>query len=153
MADSKQMTGPVLFAYDGCDLAKFSIEQAARELAPGREAIVVTVWQPADVGFVLPAGGQHLDALNAADVGSAAEKVAAEGAAIANQAGFHATALTVEAAPTWKGIVQVAEDRGASLIVLGAHCHSGLLDHLLGNVSSSVVTNAPVSVLVVHPAA
>jgi len=42
--------GPAIFAYDGSDLAAYAIEQAARQLAPGREALVVCVWQPADVG-------------------------------------------------------------------------------------------------------
>ena len=41
----------VLVAYDGSDLAAYAIERAGRELAPGREAIVVCVWHPADVGF------------------------------------------------------------------------------------------------------
>ncbi len=47
--------GPVLFAYDGSELAELAIEEAGRQLAPGREALVVCVWQPADVGF-LPTG-------------------------------------------------------------------------------------------------
>jgi hypothetical protein len=42
---------PVVFAYDGSELAAFAIERAATQLAPGRDALVVCVWQPADVGF------------------------------------------------------------------------------------------------------
>jgi hypothetical protein len=52
---------PVLFAYDGSELAALAIEQAAEQLAPGRDALVVCVWQPADVGFV-PADERHFDA-------------------------------------------------------------------------------------------
>jgi nucleotide-binding universal stress UspA family protein len=141
--------GPVLFAYDGSDLARFAIEQAGRELAPGRAALVLCVWQPADVGFV-PVGGQHFDALDASEVGSAAEETAADGAAFAEQEGFRPESLAVEAAPTWKGIVRVAEDREASLIVLGSHRRTGLVGHLLGSVAAAVVTHAAASVLVVH---
>ncbi|HEX4519239.1 MAG TPA: universal stress protein [Gaiellaceae bacterium] len=142
-------TGPVLFAYDGSDLAKFAVEQAAHELTPGRQAIVLCVWQPADVGFV-PASGKHLDALNADEVRQAAEETAAEGAALAESHGFRAESLTVEAAPTWKGIAEVAEERGATLIVLAPHRRHGLVGHLLGSVTSAVIAHTSLAVLVVH---
>jgi nucleotide-binding universal stress UspA family protein len=141
--------GLVLFAYDGSDLATFAIEHAGRELAPGRPALVLCVWQPADVGFV-PAGGQHFDALDASDVRDAAAQTAAQGAAIAQNEGFHADSLTIEAAPTWKGIVEIAEHHRASLIVLGSHRRTGIIGHLLGSVTGAVVTHATASVLVVH---
>jgi hypothetical protein len=35
--------GPVLFAYDGSELAAFAIEQAGRQLATARDALVVCV--------------------------------------------------------------------------------------------------------------
>ena len=38
-------SGPVLFAYDGSELAELGIEQAGRQLAHGRDALVVCVWQ------------------------------------------------------------------------------------------------------------
>jgi nucleotide-binding universal stress UspA family protein len=139
----------VLFAYDGSDLAAFAIRQAGRELATGRAALVLCVWQPADVGF-LPVRGQHFDALDASEVRSAAEETAAQGAALADQEGFRSESLTVEAAPTWKGIVRVADERGASLIVLGSHRRTGIIGHLLGSVTGAVVTHSTASVLVVH---
>src|ERR1700679_1583176 len=80
-------SGPVLFAYDGSELAQFAIEQAAHQPPTGRGAVVLCVWQPADVGF-LPVGGRHLDALNATEVQAAAEETAAQGASLAEQAGF-----------------------------------------------------------------
>jgi nucleotide-binding universal stress UspA family protein len=58
--------------------------------------------------------------------------------------------MEVEAAPTWKGIVKVAEDEQASLIVLGSHRRSGIIGHLLGSVSAAVVAHSAFSVLVVH---
>jgi nucleotide-binding universal stress UspA family protein len=142
-------TGPVLFAYDGSELAKLAIEDAGRQLTPGREALVVCVWQPADVGFV-PTGGQHFDAAAAGDVRKAAEETAAHGASLAEQAGFQSQSVAIEAAPTWKGIIEVAEARGASLIVLGSHHRRGLMGHLLGSVASAVVAHSAFSVLIVH---
>ena len=53
------------------------------------------------------------------------EQTAAHGAALAEKAGFRAQSMAVEAAPTWKGIVETAEERQASLIVLGSHRRSG----------------------------
>lgn len=142
-------TGPVLFAYDGCDLAKFAIEQAGLQLAPGRDALVVCVWQPADVGF-LPTGGRHLNAAQATEVRAAAEETAAHGASLAERAGFRPRSIAVETAPTWKGIVTVADEHEASLIVLGSHRRTGLVGHLLGSVAAAVVAHSAASVLVVH---
>jgi len=141
--------GPVLFAYDGSELAKLAIEQAALQLAPGREALITCVWQPGDVGFV-PTGERHLNAAEATEVCSAAEETAAHGASLATAAGFRAQSVVIEAAPTWKGIVEVAEKREASLIVLGSHRRSGLVGHLLGSVGAAVVAHSASSVLVVH---
>jgi nucleotide-binding universal stress UspA family protein len=141
--------GPVLFAYDGSELAELAIEQAGRQLAPGREAVVVCVWQPADVGF-LPLGGQHFDAAESSQVREAAEETAAHGASLAENAGFRPQSVAIRAAPTWKGIIEVAEERKASLIVLGSHRRSGLAGHLLGSVAAALVSHSMSSVLVVH---
>lgn len=142
-------SGPVLLAYDGCELAQYAIEQAGLQLAPAREALVVCVWQTGDVGF-LPVGGRHLNAAQATEVRAAAEETAAHGASLAEQAGFRAQSVAVEAAPTWKGLLAVAEQREASLIVLGSHRRTGLVGHLLGSVAGAVVGHAAVSVLVVR---
>jgi nucleotide-binding universal stress UspA family protein len=141
--------GPVLFAYDGSELAAIAIEEGGRQLATGRDALVLCVWQPADVGFV-PVSNRHFDADQAGEVHRAAEETAAYGASLAQRAGFRARSFAVEAAPTWKGIVELAEEQSASLIVLGSHRRTGLVGHLLGSVAAAVVAHAAVSVLVVH---
>lgn len=142
-------SGPVLFAYDGSELATFAIEQAGRELAPGREALVLCVWQPADVGFVL-ANEQQFNADEASQVQAAAQEVAAHGATLADKAGFRSQSLAVQAGPTWKGIVATAVERKASLIVLGSHRRRGLEKYFLGSVAAAVVAHSQASVLVVH---
>jgi nucleotide-binding universal stress UspA family protein len=140
------MAGAVIFAYDGSDLAKAAIAAAGRELAPGRDAFVVTVWQPVNVGFVssLPVRAQQAE-----EVGRAARLTANEGATLADAAGFNARGVAIEAAPTWQGIVQAADEHDASLIVLGPHRRNGLLGHLQGSVAAAVVAHTTTPVLII----
>ncbi len=143
--------GPVVFAYDGSELAKLAIDEAGRQLASGRDALVLTVWQPFDVGFV-PAVALRIDAAAAGDVRDAAQRTAAEGSALAEAAGFEASGIEVEAAPTWKGIVHAADEHDASLIVLGSHGRTGLAGVVLGSVAEAVAAHSRRSVLIIHGA-
>jgi nucleotide-binding universal stress UspA family protein/MFS family permease len=143
----RDVRAPVVFAYDGTRLADNAIQCAAGELEPGRCALVVCVWQPANVGFT-PTDKQHFDADKAQEVRRAAERTAAHGATLAEQAGFRAESIAVEAAPTWQGIVRAADEHGASLIVLGPHRRSGLLGHLQGSVAAAVMSHSDIPVMV-----
>jgi nucleotide-binding universal stress UspA family protein len=140
----------VLFAYDGSELAALAINKAGGQLATGRDAVVLCVWQPVDVGFV-PVSKRHFDADRAPEVRRAAEETAAHGASLAEEAGFRSQSLAVEGAPTWKAIVETAAERNASLIVVGSHRRSGLVGHLQGSVAAAVVAHSASSVLIVHP--
>jgi nucleotide-binding universal stress UspA family protein len=148
-SDASPGRGPIVFAYDGSELAKLAIEEAGRQLAPGRDALVLTVWQPFDVGFV-PTVALQINAAEIAEVREAAERTAADGASLAKAAGFEARGLEAEVAPTWKGIVQVAEEYDANLIVLGSHGRTGLAGVLLGSVAEAVAAHSRRSVLIVH---
>jgi MFS family permease len=139
---------PVLFAYDGSELAAYAIAQAAAHLAPRRDALVACVWQPVDVGFT-PVDRTHFDADQASEVRRAAEQTAAHGAALAEEAGFLARSVAVEAAPTWKGILAAADEHNASLIVLGPHRRNGLLGHLQGSVAAAVAAHTDIPVLII----
>jgi nucleotide-binding universal stress UspA family protein len=141
--------GPVVFAYDGSELAKLAIDEAGRQLPPGRDALVLTVWQPFDVGFVPPVP-LRLDAAEIADVRDAAQRTAADGASLAEAVGFKARALEIEAAPTWKGIVHAADEHDASLIVLGSHGRTGFSGVLLGSVAEAVAGHSRRTVLIAH---
>jgi nucleotide-binding universal stress UspA family protein len=141
--------GPVLFAYDGSDLAKLAIDEAGRQLAPGRDAIVLTVWRPYGVGFI-PPPEVEFDAAATDEVRKAAEETAAQGASMAQAAGFRAQTLAVKEPTTWKGIARVADDRDASVIVLGSHGKSGLTGIFLGSVASAVAAHSGRTVLIVH---
>jgi nucleotide-binding universal stress UspA family protein len=141
--------GPIVFAYDGSDLAKLAIEEAARELASGRAALVLTVYQPFDVGFV-PVAGVRFDAAQISEVRRAAEQTAAEGAALARAAGFSASSAATESSPTWRGIVKVADEHDSPLIVLGSHGRTGLAGVLIGSVAEAVAQHSRRSVLIAH---
>jgi nucleotide-binding universal stress UspA family protein len=141
--------GPIVFAYDGSELARGAIGEAARQFGPGRAAIVLTVWRPADVGFVPPAE-LEIDAARRDEVKRAAEATAADGASLAEAAGFRAQSATTEAVPTWKGIVDFAENHDASLIVLGSHGRSGLATVLIGSVAAAVAAHCATPVLIAH---
>lgn len=141
-------SGPVLIAYDGSERAASAIDLAATQLSGQRDALVVCVWQPADVGFT-PVGTEPFDADQASEVRRAAERTAARGAALARAAGFTAHSVAVEAAPTWQGIVDTAKKHTASVIVIGPHRRNGLLGHLQGSVAAAVVAHATTPVLVV----
>lgn len=141
--------GPVLFAYDGSDLAKLAIKEAGRQLRPGRDALVLTVWRPFGVGFI-PPPGVKFDAAATEEVRRAAEQTATQGASVAQAVGFRAQSLEVKEPDTWKAITGVADDRDASLIVLGSHGKSGFTGMFLGSVAGTVAAHSGRSVLIVH---
>jgi nucleotide-binding universal stress UspA family protein len=141
--------GPVLFAYDGSDLARLGIEEAGRQLEPGRDAVVVTVWRPYGVGFI-PLPEVKFNAAATDEVGKAAEETAAQGASMAQAAGFRARSLAIKEPTTWKGIARVADDLDASMIVLGSHGKSGVAGIFLGSVAGAVAAHSGRTVLIVH---
>jgi nucleotide-binding universal stress UspA family protein len=91
-----------------------------------------------------------MDADNASEVRMAAEGTAAYGGSLAEKAGFRTQSVAIQAAVAWSGILKVAEERDASLIVLGSHRRDDPLSHLLGSVAAGVVAHSEAGVLVVH---
>ena len=129
--------GPVLFAYDGSDLARAAIAEAGHQLPRRREALVLTVWRTFNVGFT-PEPDAQFDAACGDEVRQAAEQTAARGAALADAAGFRAHALAVEGTPAWKAVIDTAKEHDASLIVLGSHRRAGLGSLVAGSVAGDV---------------
>jgi nucleotide-binding universal stress UspA family protein len=148
-ADQTDGPGPVVIAYDGSELSRLAIQEAGELLGGGREALVVCVWQPFDVGFV-PVDDAALDAKQIQDVKAAARRTADAGASLAQAAGFAARGLAVEASPTWKGIVETGEEHAAAVIVLGSHGRSGLAGKLVGSVAGAVSDHSHRTVLIAH---
>lgn len=48
-----------------------------------------------------------------------------------------------------EGIIQIANEIGADLIIMGSHGHTGVKKMMLGSVAQNVLTQSPVPVLIV----
>jgi nucleotide-binding universal stress UspA family protein len=138
-----------VFAYDGSDLTKEAIAEAASQRSADRQALILTVSQPFNVGFVAPRE-LKIDAAAAGEVRAAAEQAAAQGASLAQAVGFEARSMARKASTTWKGIVEAADEQDSSLIVLGSHGRTGLADVLIGGVAEAVAAHSRRPVFIVH---
>ena len=142
---------PILICYDGSDDAQRAIDAAA-DLFGARRAIVLDVGPPltaaeslAVMAPVTP--GAAFEELNEDD----ARQRARAGAGLARRAGFTAEARAGLAAPTWEGIVDVADEIDAAVIVLGSRGLAGARELLEGSVSHQVAEHAGRPVLIVTP--
>jgi nucleotide-binding universal stress UspA family protein len=142
---------PILICYDGSDNAARAIATAATILG-SRRAVVLDIAPPmtgaesvAAVSSVVP--GSAFEDLNTAQAG----QVASQGADIARSEGFEAEARGVLAAPTWQGIVDVADELDAPVIVIGSRGLSGLREIVEGSLSHQIAEHAGRPVLIVPP--
>ena len=143
--------GPILFGYDGSEQAKASIHAAARQLRAGRDAIVVTVWEP--LAGLLVASPAYASSEIAATAEAEARSTAKEGARLARSAGFHATPEIATGDPVWQAIVDAAEQHDAGIVVVGSHGRTGIGLAVIGSVAAAVARHAERPVLIVHPPA
>jgi nucleotide-binding universal stress UspA family protein len=141
--------GPILICYDDSKGARHAIEAAAALLPKGR-AVVLDVAPPltvtesyASLSAVVP----DFEELNTDDALARART----GAEHARDAGFDAEARADMAAPTWDGVVEVAEEIGAPVIVLGSRGLTGAQELLRGSFSHDVAEHAGRPVLIVPP--
>jgi nucleotide-binding universal stress UspA family protein len=146
--------GPLLLCYDGSEDAKHAIEHAGRLLG-GRDALVVTVWQPTPALGSFAFAGATDSMFDFVEVNRAAAdlggRVAGDGVRIAQQAGLHAEPVAVESTgPVWKTIVEIADRYDAATIVMGSRGLTGLQSMLLGSVSSAIVHHADRPTLVIR---
>ena len=152
---SGTLDGPVLIAYDGSDAAKQAIDVAGRLLS-GRPALVVHVWESQfrrGLTMRVLAQGAMAGIVEQLD-GALAEAAAAttdEGVALARAAGLEASGETLEAsAGIWRVVASAARTHDAAVVVTGARGIGGARSALLGSVSSGLIHNAELPILVVH---
>ena len=141
---------PILICYHGSDGARRAIEVAA-ELLGHRHAVVLDVaprLTPAEsVVSVTAVPVAPFESLNLDD----AVTGAAEGAERARSAGFDAVARGGIAAPRWEGVVEVADEIDAAVIVTGSRGLNGAEEFLEGSFSHDIARHAGRPVLIVPP--
>ncbi len=143
---------PVLFAYDGSDHAKQAIEQAGAELRLPRKAIVVAAYEPLEA---LPFWGRPAAIVPDElidQAGKEAARTAAEGAELANSAGFDASSAVREEDRASAAILAAAKEADAGIIVLGSHGRGPVGSAVLGSVATSVAHHADLPVMICRPA-
>ena len=152
------LDGPVVAAYDGSEGAQRAI-QAVGRLLTGRAAVVVHAWEPVfhrtltarALAAQEPVDGLHEIAveLERAVAESAAARTE-NGLAVARAAGLDAVGETVESDDgAWRAVAGAARAHGASVIAVGTRGLGAARSVLLGSVSSGLVQNAELPVLVV----
>ncbi|RKQ86140.1 nucleotide-binding universal stress UspA family protein [Solirubrobacter pauli] len=154
--DDVRLDGPVVVAYDGSDGANGAIGAVARLLA--RRTVVVHAWEPVhhralghralDAGPIddVPAMLLELHRALADDAAETTER----GVQVARAAGLDAVGDTVEADEgTWRAVVSAARAHDAAVVATGTRGLGAARSVLLGSVSSGLVQNAVLPVLVV----
>jgi nucleotide-binding universal stress UspA family protein len=154
---SPESSGPLLLAYDGSEPARTAVTTAA-QLFPGRPAVVMHAWESplrhSLAGHALsslPMTGIR-ESINDLDelLANSAREQAEEGAELARQHGLEARAESVEStAGVWRALIDATVPLGASLVVAGSRGRGAIASTLLGSVSSGLVHNAELPVLIV----
>jgi nucleotide-binding universal stress UspA family protein len=152
------LDGPVIAAYDGSEGAGRAIEAVGRLLA-GRATVVVHAWEPvfhrALVARGLDAGGPIDDLRGTVGelhraVAESAAATTETGLSVARAAGLDAVGDTVESDEgAWRAVAAAARAHGASVIAVGTRGLGAARSVLLGSVSSGLIQNAELPVLVV----
>jgi nucleotide-binding universal stress UspA family protein len=151
------LDGPAVAAYDGSPGAKHAILALGRLLSR-RATVVAYAWEPAFhrslVARALAAG--PVDDLREVvedlheDFADRAAATTQDGVAAARAAGLDAVGETVESDEgAWRAIAAAARTHGASVIATGTRGFGAARSALLGSVSSGLIQNAELPILVV----
>ena len=142
---------PIIICYDDSEDSRRAIEAAA-ELLPNRRAVVLDVGPVvtpeqayASAAFAVPGFEEE----NLADAAARAQR----GVDHALTHGIQATAKATVEAPIWQGVLDVADQTDAAVIVIGSRGLHGLREAVEGSLSHDVSDHSHRPVLVVPPAA
>jgi nucleotide-binding universal stress UspA family protein len=141
---------PILICYDGSEDARRAIAAAA-ELLSHRPAVVLDVTPPVTVeeeeaSLLTPVSPDIIES-RVRDV----RRLAHRGAQLARGAGLDADERVDVAAPTWQGVVQVADEIDAAVIVVGSRGLSGARQLFEGSLSHELIRHAGRPLLIVPP--
>lgn len=145
------MFGNVLVATDGSERSQCAVEAAVSFAAEtGATLTFLNVRQRHP--FLLSPETGLTDAIASANVEHEAQRYARAlvdaAAEKARAAGVGATSVTVASGAPYRGIMDVAEQRGCDLIFMASHGRRGIGAILLGSEVQKVLTNSRIPVLV-----
>jgi nucleotide-binding universal stress UspA family protein len=133
----------IVVGYDGSPPSERALERAGTLVAPGGRVVVVTASPslgPAGVVAEPILDSPARDELSA---------IVRRGRALLHQRGTEATFVATDSDPA-EGLIRVARDEAAELIIVG-HTGSGYVTRaLLGSTAVNVLRHAPCDVLVVR---
>ncbi len=144
---------PLFICFDGSEDARSALEDAA-DLFPGRSALVATAWHSL-AGLMLHTDIEDLsgemreaaDELDAADH-DAAQRIAGEGAELARESGLRAEpSVAASDRRLWPGLLRLADDRRAAILVAGDRGQSNVETALLGSVAHGLLHHSERPVL------
>lgn len=137
------MSGEIVLGYDGSECADAALGHAIALAAALGVGLVVVYSAEPPFRSVGEEYREHLRALE--EIGARATSSAV---AAAQDAGIEAEAVVVDDKPA-EGLVRVAEDRGASMIVVGTWSERPLRGAILGSVPFKLLHQSTVPVVAV----
>jgi nucleotide-binding universal stress UspA family protein len=144
----------ILLATDGSKFSEAATQAAAATIVPkNSEVLVLQAVEPLSYSTppqMAPGYAPELAGKREEQMKDAKASVAAT-AKVLESAGFAVKTRVVEADPR-TAILDIGEESGVDLIVLGSHGRRGLQKFLLGSVAESVARHARCSVLIVRMA-
>ena len=155
--------GPILIAFDGSNAAIEAVGHAAGLLGDGREAIILTVWEPGLLtaavapipgGLGAPVPPPDVEQVRDLDRSEEehADRIAAEGVAIASKHGLKATPKVArDVASVASTILEVADQHDSAAIVIGSKRHSAIASMLLGSTTEAVLHKTSRPLVVIRP--
>ena len=143
---------PMLICYDGSRGARRAIAAAAAVLSP-RPAVVLELTQPVtadeeEAAFILAGSPSNNLEQRLRDV----RRTAHRGVQVARAHGLDATGRVDVVGTFWKGVVAVADDLDASVIVVGSEGLGRGRELVEGSLSRDLAIHAGRPLLVVPPA-
>jgi nucleotide-binding universal stress UspA family protein len=148
------MSSTTIFCTDGSDLALKAASTGLALLRPSDTTLVVTVVEPVDVAVGGEVSGFAGSGLSAEEIDRGRAALLDDGRAVVERA---AAALGIDGAvpQVLEGdpgpvLCALAEEVGASAIVMGSRGRGGFKRAFLGSVSDHVVRNAPCPVVITN---
>ena len=156
-------TAPIVIAFDGSAAAIDAVSQAAGLLGEGRDAVILTVWEPGLLtaavapipgGLGAPVPPPDIEQVKALDRSEHdhADRIAADGVKLAGDHGLNASAhVARDAGSVASTILRVADEHDAAAIVIGSKRHSAIASVLLGSTTEAVLHKTSRPLVVIRP--